>query len=244
MMRITSSNMAAVVISTLALVFALAAHAEKDDSNQLSHHVPARLTAHWWQWVFSIPDSANPLTELTGERCVVGQHGPVWFLGGDFTGSGGPIQRTCTIPRGKSILMPVINAECSTAEGNANQDEPFLKKVRDLRDCAKALVDQVITAEASFGLAGDLDPDLEDLEVKRVRTALPFALSFPPDAVLGLGSPNPSLSIADGFWVLVPPQAPGTYELKVLGEFDAEPQDGVPDFVQDVTYMIEVVAPQ
>jgi hypothetical protein len=32
--------------------------------------------------------------------------------------------------------------------------------------------------------------------------------------------------------------------LSVLGEFDADPKDGSPDFVQEVTYTIEVVESQ
>src|SRR5262245_530845 len=44
-------------------------------------------SAEWWQFVFSLPLSANPLFDETGEKCVVGQHGPVWFLAGTFGGT-------------------------------------------------------------------------------------------------------------------------------------------------------------
>ena len=35
------------------------------------------LSGAWWQWALSIPANANPLIGPTGERCGVGQHGPV-----------------------------------------------------------------------------------------------------------------------------------------------------------------------
>jgi hypothetical protein len=58
------------------------------------------LSAEWWQWALSIPPSENPLADTTGEKCMVGQHGSVWFLAGSF-GSGGTITRKCTVPKGK-----------------------------------------------------------------------------------------------------------------------------------------------
>ena len=47
--------------------------------------------------VVSIPTANNPLTDTTGEDCMVGQRGPVWFLAGTF--GGGPTTRSCSIVR-------------------------------------------------------------------------------------------------------------------------------------------------
>src|SRR6266404_1942081 len=44
------------------------------------------LTGEWWQWALSIPASQNPLLDTTGDKCMVGQRGPIWFLAGTFTG--------------------------------------------------------------------------------------------------------------------------------------------------------------
>jgi len=38
-------------------------------------------SAEWWQWTGSIPASENLHFDETGEKCAVGQRGPVWFLG-------------------------------------------------------------------------------------------------------------------------------------------------------------------
>ena len=92
----------------------------------------AQLSAKWWQWAYSIPASDHPLvaaTETDGATCATGQpaagrRGSTWFLGGLFTAPGQPfpegglVERTCNVPAGKSIFLPIFNAECSTVEGN------------------------------------------------------------------------------------------------------------------------------
>src|SRR5688572_14977685 len=67
------------------------------------------LTAGWWQTFLALPASSL-------ERCDLGT-GHVVFLAGT---SGGTTTRSCTIPAGKSILVPLINVECSQAEGNGD----------------------------------------------------------------------------------------------------------------------------
>lgn len=199
--------------------------------------IPPKMTAEWWQWAFSIPYESHPLTEFTGERCMVGQHGNIVFLGGSFYKGESPdeIIRDCTIPLGSTILMPVINAECSTAEGDANPDDPFKDKWADLKACARDLADMISDTEATFGLKDGIK---KDLKVRRVTTPLPFTVSFPDDYVIHWVpelQANPSLSIADGYWVKVKPSKPGSYELKVHGYIPAY------DWHQNITYNIEVV---
>ena len=55
------------------------------------------LSAQWWQWVLSIPTPANPLTDVTGVNCMMGQRGDVWFLAGTF--AGGTVSRRCSVHR-------------------------------------------------------------------------------------------------------------------------------------------------
>ena len=67
-----------------------------------------QLSAEWWQWALSIPTSENPQLDATGEDCVVGQRGEVWFLAGIL--GGGTATRTCSVPAGKSSFFPVVNS--------------------------------------------------------------------------------------------------------------------------------------
>src|SRR5207245_1119877 len=66
-------------------------------------------SAAWWQYVLSQPASSNPLVDTTGARCGVGQSGPVFFLVGAF-GSGKTTRDQCTVPAGKALFFPLVNA--------------------------------------------------------------------------------------------------------------------------------------
>src|SRR5689334_20762919 len=86
-------------------------------------------TARWEQWLISQTQQPNAASDTTGKFCSVNQNGPVWFLAG--TTGQGPVERTCTVPVGKSILFPVVNSYCSYLEN------PTAKSQSDLVSCAK-----------------------------------------------------------------------------------------------------------
>lgn len=199
----------------------------------------------------TIPGDVDPSSAF----CMVGQHGRVWFLGGSYLqvdldappadnvrsaaveDSNIPqpdITRSCEVPLGTAILMPVLNAGCSTAE------ESFLENSTELDDveaCARQTADAVATTEAQFGRAGDTPTELR---VQRVSTFRPFSLPFAPDHILQFGTPwvpsiNPSRSFADGYWVLVRPTRAGDYELTTFGDAPAF------DFSLRIRYLLKVV---
>jgi hypothetical protein len=238
--------------------------------------ITPELTARWWQWAISIPSSVNPLTpksiDPTGAAyCMVGQQGEDWFLGGVFkevdilpastraqaSGKGTlikEVKRKCTIPLGKSILIPVLNGECNTAEelANGNPAAPA-----DLRRCAKTQADAVVPpgggqngATAYFGPLVHGRWMKSPIEVKRVYTLVPFSVTFSPDNILSSGcgtggaflcspSPNPSLAQVDGYWAArVRPLKAGTYRVETFGAVPAF------DFALRVTYDLTFVPPK
>src|SRR6266498_3041732 len=73
-------------------------------------HPFGRDMARWnetlWKWIDSQPAAHNPLLDLSGADCAVGQDGPVWFLPSVIP-SGRPFvaTRSCTIPRHKALLV-------------------------------------------------------------------------------------------------------------------------------------------
>jgi hypothetical protein len=190
-------------------------------SNGVGLEITPELTVRWWQWVFSIPSSVHPLSQKnidpTGaDYCMVGQQGNAWYLGGVFkivdispgsnqTQSNGngivPVEivREChDIPLGKTILIPVLNTECNTAEelalGNTVPDD-LLGKTRYLRNCAKTLADAVDkdTATASFGPVDSGGNWTQNpVEVKRVHTILPFSITYSPDNIVSSNCPGGS----------------------------------------------------
>ena len=108
------------IVTGLLMPFANA-YAQSDDLSE--------LTAQWWQWAISIPTTANPLLDMTGGNCLVGQHGSVWFLAGN---SGGTATRQCSVPEGTALFFPVanyvnINTPNVCGQGPANQSVKFLR---------------------------------------------------------------------------------------------------------------------
>jgi len=279
------------VISAVLFLFTPSWANDNDNGVGLGPLTP-QITAEWWQWALSIwkfstpgaaPDETqiHPLRTEVGTApgeidpssadCMIGQHGPVWFLGGSFfqvdlspdTLAGGNVQsqtrleplaengppvpdivRTCTIPLGKAILMPVINGECNTAEeiylGNLTGNEPLEERIDFVRSCARTQADGIQNVEASFGRT---EGPLRSLNVRRVATPLSFSMTYPTDHLLQFEenwqpTVNPSLAFADGYWVVVKPSQPGQYELNTFGEVPAF------DFSLRIKYILTIVGPE
>jgi hypothetical protein len=154
-------------------------------------------SAAWWRWAANISEPNSPVTDDTGDNCAVNQKGPVWFLAGT---TGGSATRSCTVPPGKAILVPIINAECDTlTPPTIGGNEAAL------RACAKDLMDHVTQTSASVdGTAIDLGP----VSQGRFRFQSPlFTITFAPNngfypdgSVAGTGQ-----AVADGFWLLIRP---------------------------------------
>ncbi len=66
----------------------------------------AEWSVKWWQWVLSLPATNNPIADTAA--CGAGQSGHVWFLVGAFPPT--TITRTCTIPAGTALFLPIYNA--------------------------------------------------------------------------------------------------------------------------------------
>ncbi len=91
------------------LLLAEIASAESDIFSPHSkpfHKTFPQWSTEWWQFVLSFPTSENPLLDSTGERCAIGQHGPVWFLMGTLSGSA---ERRCSVPAHTALFFPVVN---------------------------------------------------------------------------------------------------------------------------------------
>jgi hypothetical protein len=181
-------------------------------------------TAKWWQWAHSITTENNPQLDETGEDCTQAQNqtGPVWFLAGT---SGGSAERTCTIPAGKAILIPIINA---AYVGTAGETE------EDMRTGVKEWIDTVTTLEGSI----DGVP-LQNLSNYRVQSPA-FNDTLPNDNVLG--EPEGTyLAVSDGYWIFLEPLPPGEHEIRLHGVIiDPAAISPTPSFETAVTYHLIV----
>ena len=228
--RISGLRHAAVAaVIGLALAPGVSFSANKNPGNGLNVGQLKAYAAAWWQWALSTPVAGHPLAFVdpvgSAQHCGGGQHGDVWFLCG-LVNASSPANRACTIPAGTSIFFPVINAECSTIEGNGTTEG-------ELRACAKDLIDFVTVVETSV----DGVP-IRSLDKSRAQSNL-FAFSLPPDDVLGLfgDEPNPSAAVADGYWVLLSPLPEGEHTIYFRGVVE------LPGFTfeQRIAYAVTVV---
>ena len=190
------------------------------------------LSTQWWQWVLSIPPSANPLTDTTGADCMVGQRGATWFLAGN---GGGTTTRTCSIPQGTMLFFPVINFVNVNTPNVCGQDANNIP-VATLRAQIAPFIDG----------ASKLSVKVDNKEVKnllqRVQSSV-FAVALPEDNVFdapcaslgGVPAGIYSPAVDDGFYVDLPPLPVGKHTL----HFHAENTGA--GFVVDVTYNLTVV---
>jgi hypothetical protein len=187
----------------------------------------AELSAEWWQSVLSIPAGVNPLFDLTGERCMVGQRGAIWFLHGAFTGT--PVVRNCVVPEGKVLFFPVINNVVLNTPNMCFQAGPMT--AAELR----AQVAPFIDAASNLSAAVDGHP----VPMRRVRS-LPFAAVQPADNIFvdpcGGPSQQPagvySPGVDDGYYVLLAPLPKGQHTVRVLATSGS--------FSIDVTYNLTI----
>lgn len=219
MKKISFSTAAAVLGRTLPLNMAIA----DEDAGGL----PA-LTAQWRQWAYSIPTGQNPQLDPTGQYCMVGQRGPVWFLAGVFLG--GTANRSCTVPEGQALFFPVINQDEINAP-NVCGDGPENSSVKDLRAAAKAAIDSV------SGLSLQVDGTNVKGLLQRIKSTV-YEIALPEDNVFNApcGSPGVpggiySPAVDDGYYVLLKPLKPGEHKIHFEGNGGFE----------DVTYTLTVV---
>ncbi len=187
-----------------------------------------QLTAEWWQWALSIPTPSNPLLDTTGDNCMVGQRGSVWFLAGFFFG--GAATRTCSVPEDKALFFPVVNYFADNTPNICGQGPDNLS-VKELRAGAATYIDSVT------GVAVQLDG--EEVKARRVKSKV-FEVAMAKDNIFvqpcngdspaGIFSP----AIDDGYYVELHPLKVGSHTL----HFQAQSQGTT---VQDITYKLTVV---
>lgn len=203
-----------------------------DRTPTVSNFTLGTLSAAWWKYVLAQPATTNPLLSDTGSRCGVRQAGPVFFLVGS-TGTE-PVNRTkCSVPRGRSLFFPMINTvNTMTAKGETAKDlwdqlhDSGGFTVTELRAEIDG-VSLVDTRGADPRYRGCVGPD-------RVCAFRFFVIVLPKDNLFGELAPGPRWpTVADGYYVLVPPLAPGRHTIKFGGK-------GADGFTQDIVYELTV----
>jgi hypothetical protein len=208
-------------------VLALGGGAESKVRNANNHVYPpdskpfgmtyGEWSGTWWQWALGIPAQVTPFLDPDGAQCGTLQSGPVWFLAGT-SGPLSSVTRTCSIPSGRAILIPIMNFlndyPCPDA---AFQPTPGQSIEAFLAAGAAAIADQIDVLE------GELDGQpIVDLTTFRARSPLvsftgAANLSFLDSCITG----SPQLGVADGYWLLLKPLSRGNHTLHIKGASSA-----------------------
>ena len=91
---------------------------------------------NYWKLMLSLPIDQNPMEDTTGVKCTNGQdlsNASVFYFSGGF---GGLAERTCKIPAGLGVFIPIITVEASLAESPKST-------IQDLHQIAKNDQDHV-----------------------------------------------------------------------------------------------------
>lgn len=179
--------------------------------------------AEWWQWIGSIPASENPIFDETGEKCVVGQRGPVWFLAGVLNRLG-TATRTCSIPEGTALFFPIANISLAAGPPPA---PPM--SLREMRDFTKSILNAVTD------LLIELDGvPIRDLDLFRFTSPV-FVCTLPPNNTFQAPPGAYFPAVDEGFYVMLTPLPVGEHRLRIHEENPSI------NLVLDATYHLTVV---
>lgn len=186
-------------------------------------------SARWWQWLLAIPAATNPNLDTTGENCAVGQVGPVWFLAGSF--GGGPVERYCTVPEGKALLVTPLNIAFGAGVYDCDPSVPgVLCDLNALRSSAAEFLDTATKLELTVD-----GRELKNLADYRVQSPV-FGLTYPEENVLGLAAGTYTPNITEGYYLLLEGLQAGEHTI----HFEAEAIYGGEPLTVDVTYHLTI----
>lgn len=150
----------------------------------------------FWQWIYGTPATNHPILDETGEYCGENQDDdPVFFLA--FS-SGGSAERTCDVPAGKAILIPVNVVACTFAEFDVETEE-------ELHTCAEE--DESSNPGLFLSVNGQ---EVREIEKYRVHSRA-FDIIIPSDPLVG--EPGTTRGVSDGYWIILEPLSPGEHEI-------------------------------
>lgn len=197
-------------------------------------------TIKFWQWLVSIPADRNPVTDRTGIHCGEAQVGqPLFNLA--FSDMGGA-ERTCTLPVGQHLLIPLNVVFVSLAEFPGARNDDDLHRLAEEDESSKPFVFLSVDGKDSsqLELIGKDGEKLTDLKEFRVHSRA-FDVNITHNPIFGL--PGPTRAVSDGYWVILEALPPGPHQI----HFKASLTNPLTDrlfYSVDVKYTISVLEDQ
>jgi hypothetical protein len=188
----------------------------------------AEHAKNFWNWTLGMPAADNPINDPTGAKCGKGQSDTNSSVFNLAFNNGGRSERTCEVPAGKGLLIPVMQVEYSDKElPGATVDELSTAAKKD-QDSVNALSLQVDNKNYNY----------DDLVKYRVHTD-DFNVNFANNGIFGVVEGGPSKVVADGFYILTEPITPGNHTVHFKSSLICnDPGCAEPNFAQDIRYNI------
>jgi hypothetical protein len=184
----------------------------------------ASLSADWWKWAMSSPEEIDPVRDLTGEHCAIGQTGKVWFLSGGFGSS--KIHRSCVIPADKYIFFPVVNMSYWAPTENSGYT------------CEMAKSHAAMNNDTALDLFVEVD-GVAVKEVRNYRARTEDCFDIFERVPKRFHAYNAYPSASDGYWILLRPLTKGKHTIKFGGRYNRE-SGAFGRMVQDIEYEVLV----
>ncbi len=190
----------------------------------------AKHIENFWKWILSIPAKDNPINDPTGEKCATGQSNTNSSLFYLAFNNGGISERTCKVPAGKGLFIPVMQVELT------EKDVPGAT-IEELKLSAKTDQDSV---NSLYLKIGDKEYNFEDL--RNYRTATDgFDINYADSGIFGIVEGGPTTGVADGYYIMTDPLQRGNYTVHYKSSLSClEPGCAEPNFAQDIKYNIIV----
>jgi hypothetical protein len=184
---------------------------------------------NFYSWLISQPADSNPSNDITGKNCANGQensNSSVFYLVG---AGGGEFTKTCKVPAGKAVFVPVMSVVITDKEKpNAS--------IEELHNLAKKDQDSVTSLALTVG---NKTYSFDDLKKYRVHTE-DFQVVFPENGIFGATS-GPSAAVGDGYHVITDKLSKGNYTIAYKGSLICPGSDCLaPNFAEDVTFKLIV----
>ena len=183
---------------------------------------------NFWKWILKIPANESPLNDRTGEKCATDQsniNSSVFYLS---MNNGGISERTCKVPVGKGLLIPVMQVEWSDKEAPGASVEELHKSAKKDQDSVNSLYLKI----------GDKEYKYADLLKYRTQTDV-FEVAFPDNGIFGVIEGGLSKVVADGFYIITEPLTKGNYSIHFKSSLIClDPGCAEPNFAQDIKYNI------
>ena len=188
-----------------------------DKPYELSYEEHAK---NFWKWFVSIPKPQHPEDDLTGERSANGQinlNSSIFYL--CVVKSCTNVERTCTIPNGKGILIPVMVVVISDKEV---PDIPN-PTIEDMSRTAKKDQDSLTSLYLKID---DEEYQMKDLSKYRIHTD-EFEINFPNDPIWTVPGGS-AKAVADGHYIVTKPLSKGKHTISWKSSLKCIDREGEP----------------